>query len=226
MKKLLPALLLGVVTVSASYASQDCAENFNTISYSTQAQTTIKSDSILVQVTGYATTTLKDQNSVEKDIAKKANDIVKADWKVKNLDQNTNNSGTLNITVQLEARISKTELTTLQSALQKQKSYSQKLEVKVLDYNAPASDIEKAKQDLMIHIFNNTKNYLNDFNKKTGSKYIIQKMRYNDTSSYSAQNNKVMLMRTASYDTANASTGTMDISQDIKMNANVTLIER
>lgn len=226
MKKILSVILLGIATASVSYADEDCAENFNTISYSTQAQTTIKSDSILVQVTGYATTTLENQNSVEKDIANKANDIIKADWKVKNLDQNTNNSGTLNITVQLEARISKAELTILQSVLQKQKSYSQKLEVKVLDYNAPASDIEKAKQALMIDIFNNTKNYLNDFNKKTGSNYIIQKMKYNDASSYGAQNNKVMLLRTTSYDAANASTGTTDISQDIKMNANVTLIER
>ena len=178
MKKLLPILLLGTATVSAAFADQNCAENFNTITYSTQAQSTIKSDSILVQVTGYATTTLEDQDSVEKNIAKTVNDIVKAKWKVKNLDQNTNNSGTLNVAVQLQARISKAELINLQSTLQKQKSYSQKLEVKVLDYNAPASDIEKAKEKLMIVLFNNTKTYLKDFNQETGSHYVIQKMRY------------------------------------------------
>lgn len=227
MKKLFQVLLLGSVTITAAYAGQNCVDNLNTVNYSTQAQTTIKSDSILVQVTGYATTTLDNQGSVEKDIAKKVNDIVNAKWKVRNLEQNTNNSGTLNISVQLQARISKTELINLQSTLQKQKSYSQKLEVKVIDYNAPASNVEKAKQKLMIKLFNNTKNYLKEFNQETGSHYVIQKMRYNNTTSYGTQNNnKMMLMRTNSYDAATANSGTTDISQDINMSANVTLIER
>lgn len=84
MKKLVPFCLIGFIgSISLAVAASDDCVEYNTIKYTTQAETTIKSDSILVEVTGYATTTLDKQNSIENQITDSINNIVKSDWKVK-----------------------------------------------------------------------------------------------------------------------------------------------
>lgn len=66
----------------------------------------------------------------------------------------------------------------------------------LLDYNPPAKDIQVAKQKLMIKLFNNTKDYLANFNKQTNSNYTIQSIQYIDVDGYQPRNN-LMLMKTA-----------------------------
>ncbi|GMN88687.1 hypothetical protein [Francisella sciaenopsi] len=228
MKKLVPFCLIGFIgSVSlAVAASDDCAE-YNTIKYTTQAETTIKSDSILVEVTGYATTTLDKQNSIENQITDSINNIVKSDWKVKNIEQNTSNSGAINITIQLQSRISQGDLNKLQQAIENQdRSSGKRLAVKVLDYNPPAKEIEAAKQQLMIQLFKDTKDYLANFNKQTNSNYTIQSVQYIDVDGYKPRNT-VMLMKSAAYnETDTGSYNPVTVSQDINIRANVTFMEK
>ncbi|AIT08708.1 hypothetical protein LO80_01110 [Candidatus Francisella endociliophora] len=228
MKKILPIALFGCLATNVALAGSDndCPK-YNTITYTTQAETTVKSDSILVQVTGYATTTLEDQNSIQKEISDEVNSIVKADWKVKNLEQDKSRSGALNVTLQLEARISQQDLNNLQKALENQKASGKKLVAQVLDYNPPAKDIQAAKQDLMVQIYKDTKAYLDNFNKETHSNYLIQSIKYNDTNSYRPRNT-VMFMKAANneMDASSTNPNPVAVSQDITINANVTFMER
>ena len=46
MKKILPVALIGLATITSVYASEN-SKKYNTINYTTQAETSIKSDSIL-----------------------------------------------------------------------------------------------------------------------------------------------------------------------------------
>jgi DNA polymerase III delta prime subunit len=228
MKKIVPISFIGLLAFSsiAVACNNNCQDNKNVVQYATQAETTVKSNSVLVQVTGYATTTLENQNIVEKQITDQVNNIVKADWKVKNLEQNTSNSGALNITLQLQARISKQELNKLQSALDNQKASGKKLIVEVLDYNPPAVEVELAKQELMIRIFKDTKKYLDEFNKETDSDYTIQSIKYTDFNNYYRPRNNVMLMKASSNEMDSASQSSVAISQDITIKANVTFMEK
>ncbi|MEY8701723.1 hypothetical protein AB4F11_01420 [Francisella philomiragia] len=228
MKKLVPFCLIGFIgSISLAVAASDDCVEYNTIKYTTQAETTIKSDSILVEVTGYATTTLDKQNSIENQITDSINNIVKSDWKVKNIEQNTSNSGAINITIQLQSRISQGDLNKLQQAIENQdRSSGKRLAVKVLDYNPPAKEVEAAKQQLMIQLFKDTKDYLANFNKQTNSNYTIQSVQYIDIDGYKPRNT-VMLMKSAAYsesDTSNYNTAA--VSQDINIRANVTFMEK
>ncbi|AJI62616.1 putative lipo domain protein [Francisella tularensis subsp. tularensis] len=73
-KSIIPITLISIfATTSLAIACDNDYLDHNTIKYSTQAETTVKSDSILVQVTGYATTTLEKQNDVEKQISDNVN---------------------------------------------------------------------------------------------------------------------------------------------------------
>jgi len=224
MKKILPIALIGLMTTTV-YAGEK-SKQYNTINYTTQAETSIKSDSILVQVTGYATTNLQDQTKVEQELARTVKSVVDADWKVKDVSQNTSQSGALNITLELQARVNQEELNKLQSTLGNQKSSNQKLVVQVLDYNPPAKAIEQAKQGLMIDIYNNTQKYLEDFNKQTKTNYIIQSIDYNDPSVYTprATKNMMLMKSSANYDTS--SQANTNVSKDINIKATVTFIER
>lgn len=140
------------------------------------------------------------------------------------MNQSTSQSGALNITLKLQARINQEDLNKLQSTLENQKYSNQKLVVQVLDYNPPAQAIEKAKQDLMVDIYNNTNKYLENFNKQTNTSYIIQSIDYNDSNVYSPRTtNSMMLMKSASNDTNSQSTS---VSKDINIKANITFIER
>lgn len=228
MKKLVPFCLIGFIgSISLAVAASDDCVEYNAIKYTTQAETTIKSDSILVEVTGYATTTLDKQNSIENQITDSINNIVKSDWKVKNIEQNTSNSGAINITIQLQSRISQGDLNKLQQAIENQdRSSGKRLVVKVLDYNPPAKEVEAAKQQLMIQLFKDTKDYLANFNKQTNSNYTIQSVQYIDIDGYKPRNT-VMLMKSAAYsesDTSNYNTAA--VSQDINIRANVTFMEK
>ena len=227
MKKIIPITLVSFLATSSVALACDKAKNNNTIQYTTQAETTVKSDSILVQVTGYATTTLQDQNNVQKQISNEVNNIVKADWKVKNVEQNTSNSGALNITLQLQARISQKDLNSLQKALENQKTSDKKLVVQVLDYNPPAKAIEAAKQKLMIKIFKNTQEYLKDFNKETNNNYTIQSIRYSDTTNNYRPRSTVMYMKAEANEMdSSVNTNPVAVSQDINIRANVTFMEK
>ncbi|MBK2341715.1 hypothetical protein IBE33_09350 [Francisella philomiragia] len=228
MKKLISVCLIGLASsVSFAFATSDNCIEYNTIKYTTQAETTIKSDSILVEVTGYATTTLDKQNSIENQITDSINNIVKSDWKVKNIEQNTSNSGAINIAMQLQSRISQGDLNKLQQAIENQDRSSRKrLVVKVLDYNPPAKEVEAAKQQLMIQLFKDTRDYLANFNKQTNSSYIIQSMQYTDINEYQSRNT-VMLMKSATYNESDTSNyNPVAISQDINIKANVTFMEK
>ena len=175
-------------------------------------------------MTGYATTTLHGQTKIEKGLSKLVKGIVDADWKVNDVNQSTSQSGALNITLKLQARINQEDLNKLQSTLENQKYSNQKLVVQVLDYNPPAQAIEKAKQDLMVDIYNNTNKYLENFNKQKNTSYIIQSIDYNDSNVYSPRTtNSMMLMKSASNDTNSQSTS---VSKDINIKANITFIER
>ncbi|BCD90500.1 hypothetical protein fh0823_06390 [Francisella halioticida] len=227
MKKNIPITLVSFLATSSVALACDKAENNNTIQYTTQAETTVKSDSILVQVIGYATTTLQDQNNIQKQISDEVNNIVKADWKVKNVEQNTSNSGALNITLQLQARISQKDLNSFQKALENQKASGKKLVVQVHDYNPPAKAIEAAKQKLMIKIFKDTQKYLNDFNKETSNTYTIQSIKYNDTTNSYRPRNTVMYMKAAANEMDSiANNDPVAVSQDINIRANVTFMEK
>lgn len=227
-KKFIQITLVSLfATISFAAACGSDHHNYNTITYSTQAETTVKSDSILVQVTGYATTTLEKQNSVEKQISDNINNIVKSDWKVKDIEQTISNSGAINITIKLQARVSQSDLNKLQRAFDNQdKSTGKRLVVDVLDYNPPAKNIQAAKQKLMIKLFNDTKDYLADFNKQTNSKYTIHSIQYIDVDGYQSRNN-LMLMKTAySGDASSNSHSPVAVSQDINIKANVTFMEK
>jgi hypothetical protein len=225
MKKILPVALIGLATITSVYASEN-SKKYNTINYTTQAETSIKSDSILVQITGYATTNLQDQTKVEKELANSVKSVVDADWKVKDVSQNTSQSGALNITLELQARVSQEDLNKLQSTLENQKLSNQKLVVQVLDYNPPAKAIEQAKQELMIDIYSNTQKYLEAFNKQTKSNYIIQSVDYNGPNIYTPQTSNMMFMKSsANYDT-NSNQANTNVSKDINIKATVTFIER
>ncbi|ASG67968.1 hypothetical protein CDV26_05830 [Francisella halioticida] len=227
MKKNIPITLVSFLATSSVALACDKAKNNNTIQYTTQAETTVKSDSILVQVIGYATTTLQDQNNIQKQISDEVNNIVKADWKVKNVEQNTSNSGALNITLQLQARISQKDLNSFQKALENQKASGKKLVVQVHDYNPPAKAIEAAKQKLMIKIFKDTQKYLNDFNKETSNTYTIQSIKYNDTTNSYRPRNTVMYMIAAANEMDSiANNDPVAVSQDINIRANVTFMEK
>ena len=225
MKKILPITLMGLATVTTLYAG-DKSKQYNIINYTTQAETSVKSDSILVQVTGYATTSLQDQTKIEQKLASTVKSMVDADWKIKDVSQNTSKSGALNITLELQARVNQEELNKLQSTLENQKSTNQKLEVQVLDYNPPAKAIEQAKQELMIGIYNNTQKYLEDFNKQTKTNYIIQSINYNDPSVYTPRttSNMMLMKSSANYDAS--SQANTNVSKDINIKATVTFIER
>ncbi|MFT4694706.1 MAG: hypothetical protein ACI8TE_001625 [Francisella sp.] len=225
MKKILPVALIGLATITSVYASEN-SKKYNTINYTTQAETSIKSDSILVQITGYATTNLQDQTKVEKELANSVKSVLDADWKVKDVSQNTSQSGALNITLELQARVSQEDLNKLQSTLENQKLSNQKLVVQVLDYNPPAKAIEQAKQELMIDIYSNTQKYLEAFNKQTKSNYIIQSVDYNDPNIYTPRTSNMMFMKSsANYDT-NSNQANTNVSKDINIKATVTFIER
>ncbi|MED7789504.1 hypothetical protein [Francisella sp. 19X1-34] len=227
MKKIIPITLVSFLATSSVALACDKTKDNNTIQYTTQAETTVKSDSILVQVTGYATTTLQDQNNIQKQISDQVNNIVKADWKVKNVEQNTSNSGALNITLQLQARISQKDLNSLQKALENQKAAGKKLVVQVLDYNPPAKAIEAAKQKLMIKIFKNTQEYLKDFNKETNNNYTIQSIRYSDATNNYRPRSTVMYMKAAANEMdSSANSNPVAVSQDINIRANVTFMEK
>ena len=225
MKKILPVALIGLATITSVYASEN-SKKYNTINYTTQAETSIKSDSILVQITGYATTNLQDRTKVEKELANSVKSVLDADWKVKDVSQNTSQSGALNITLELQARVSQEDLNKLQSTLENQKLSNQKLVVQVLDYNPPAKAIEQAKQELMIDIYSNTQKYLEAFNKQTKSNYIIQSVDYNDPNIYTPRTSNMMFMKSsANYDT-NSNQANTNVSKDINIKATVTFIER
>ncbi|MDE5010885.1 hypothetical protein NAI61_09675, partial [Francisella tularensis subsp. holarctica] len=80
---------------------------------------------------------------------------------------------------------SQSDLNNLQRAFENQnKSSGMRLVVVVLDYNPPARDIQVAKQKLMIKLFNDTKDYLANFNKQTNINYTIQSIQYIDVDNY------------------------------------------
>ena len=221
MRKIL-LITLASLSINSVYACDQLKDN-NTIKYTTQAETIVKSSSLLVKVTAYATTNFKNQNQVENDLFNMVQGIVKADWKVKDVSQNTSQSGSLNLTIELQARITQADLTKLQSQLANQKSTNQKLVVQVLDYNPPAKDIELAKQNLMISIYNNTQKYLSNFNKKTNTNYIIQSIKYNDTGVYTPRaNNSLLLMKSSRYNNVNQATS---VSKDINIKASVIFVK-
>lgn len=147
---------------------------------------------------------------------------------MKKIEQTASNSGAINITIKLQARISQSDLNKLQTAFENQdKSSGTKLVVDVLDYNPPAKDIQAAKQKLMIKLFNDTKDYLANFNKQTNSNYTIQSIQYIDVDDGYQPRNNLMLMKT-SYN-ANASSNsynTIAVSQCINIKANVTFMEK
>ncbi|QIV96052.1 hypothetical protein EDC55_11043 [Allofrancisella inopinata] len=226
MKKITSTTLISIATMTSLYACDNKDQGkYNTISYTTQAETSVKSDSILVQVTAYATTTLQDINNVQHKITANIKNIIDTDWKVKNIQQSTSQSGALNVTSELQARITQTQLNKLQTALDNQKINGQKLVVDILDYNPPTQDIENAKQKLMIKIYNDTKKYLNNFNKQTDSNYIIQSIKYGPDYNILPSSGNLVLMKTVA-NNYNDNTNQAAVSKDISIKANVTFIER
>ena len=154
---------------------------FNTITYTTSAKTQVKSDKALVQVTVYATALSNDQTTVEDSALQMLKQTIPdIKWRVSNYKQSDSASGALNIILEISARLSQSQLQALNKAIKSANSSSQRISVKVLNYDPTKQMIAQAKQTLMITLYQQVQSYVTRFNKETNSHYKIQYISYND----------------------------------------------
>ncbi|MDE4974210.1 hypothetical protein NAI33_11115, partial [Francisella tularensis subsp. holarctica] len=75
-------------------------------------------------------------------------------------------------------------------------------------------------------LFNDTKDYLDNFNKQTYINYNIQSIKYIDVDNYQHRNNLVLMKTAYSGDANSNSSNPVDVTQDINIKANVTFMEK
>ena len=196
----------------------------NTISFSTQSSTTVKSDTALVQVTVNATAMKNSKQTIEQSATAELYTIVPhVKWDITHYQQNQAASGVTNIKMELQSRLTQSQIMTLTNSLKKPSAaLNQTLTVKVLNYNPSPEMIENAKQSLMISMYQSLQKQLEQFNSQTHSNYHIQNVSFNNANNYYAKAEPMMLMAEASNSTNQEP---LTISHKISLTAQVTFSE-
>lgn len=197
---------------------------YNTITFTMDDKITVKSDTALVQVTMNATALSDNQTTVENSVLQKLQKILPSiQWKVINYNQMQAQSGAMNIQMDVQARLTQSQIQTLNKALAQHQSPNQKLTSQVLNYNPTVESISQAKMTLMIQMYNKIQHYLKTFNQQTHRHYHIQNISYNSDQAPQPTRTASPMVRMAA---TNNAQGNLLVSQEVKISAYISFAER
>lgn len=217
--------LISIMTAALCFSSTAMATQSD-FQYQTTDVIDIKSTHALVTVNLYLTTTQALQHSaINTAIAKIKSIINTAPWKITNITQNTNQSGTVNLTLTVQNRLNQSQIQTLRNAILHNKQGDESIKISNIDYNPTLGQINLARQQLMLKMYHNTALFVNKLNRTTNSHYRINSIHF---SSDNAQPIASRSFINAAYIQPSKASATRPIqtSHRYQLNADVTLSQR
>lgn len=196
---------------------------YNTITFTLNDKTTVKSDTALVQVTVNATALSNNQQTAENAALQTLRKTLPSvQWQIVNYNQTRAQSGVMNISIEIQGRLTQSQIQLLNKVVARYQSPNQKLTSQVLNYNPTVASISQAKMTLMIQMYNKIQTYLKTFNQKTNRHYHIQNISYNsDQTPQPRAASPMVRIADASHAQSNLS-----VSEDVKISAYVSFAEK
>ena len=192
----------------------------NTITFSTNAKTTLESNMATVSVTVNATVTTDPQQAqlaIMKQLQSHAPEI---QWHIMSTQQEQAASGAYDLSLKLWAQVPQAVLVPLQQHLD-QPSKGVKFDLTVMNYDPPAIAVQRANAKLMIQMYQQIQTYVTEFNQATGQSYMIQSVRFSPMTTQPVR--ALSLLTTSSQPVTAAKAKPMPVTKAIQLNAFVTL---
>ncbi|WP_119342569.1 hypothetical protein [Facilibium subflavum] len=225
-KKVFPGASIVLASLCYAGIAQAAAEPVSTISFQKTSQMIVKSDTALVNVVVNATALKDDSQIIQKAALQNLTSIIpKVDWKVIDFKEFQADSGAQNIKLVIQTRLTSSQIKTLKAQLKNNNSNNSRFQVDVVSF-APSSDmIDKAKDDMMIKMYQSIQNYVKTFNQQTGEDYVIKNVSFN-IDAVSPQSPRMMTyFQTKAASNDSNQEQEVSVSKKIMLNADVQLSE-
>ncbi len=203
----------------------------SSISFTKTSEMIVSSTTALVNITVNATALQDDSSIIQQSAIQRLTSILpKIDWKVIDLKESQADSGAQNIKLVIQARLTDQQIKTLQKELKSNNSSNSRFKVDVISFNPTQDQLNQAKENMMLEMYQSIEQYVDTFNNKTNSHYFIRSINYNADESPFA-NKAVMSMRTDNAAIEQSSDNNEDnkeiqISKKVNMRAYVTLAQK
>lgn len=151
----------------------------STVSFQKTQQMAVKVDQVLADLTVNATVKAGQQQQFRGAMMQKVNALVpEVKWRIASYQQNQASTGAINIALNLRARITQAQVDQFNTLLAQQKDNNQKMKISVVSRQPGLAQINQAKQQLMLAMYQSIQHYTAQFNHQAESHYVIQSIRY------------------------------------------------
>ena len=201
----------------------------STISFSKTSDIVVKSTTALVNIVVNATALQGDNIIIQKAaIQNLAGILPKIDWKVVDFKETQADSGAQNIMLVIQARLTDEQIKTLQKELKNNHSNNSRFKVEVVNFDPTTEMLNKAKNEMMITMYQSIQQYVVDFNNNTKSHYFVRSVNYsvNDRPIETKATMMFAKVNMAAESAANKSDDNLEISKRMTMSAYVTLAQK
>lgn len=232
-------LLMGFICIlqnsfiTPTFASS--LKNLQTLSFTMHDSITIQSHYALVQLTINATSLSAKaaQNTKSNTLTLLKKILPNTKWKTVFYNQLQTNSGAINTQIQLQTRLTQSQIATINAQLQTypndtqqntQQNTHQKMTFKIINYDPSETMIYNAKSKLMIQMYQKIQKYTILFNQKTQTHYQIQSVQYTDGNvQLSTPASPMMFLAKGDATNSSHNVPNFNISKKISISANIIL---
>lgn len=222
MKRLLAYSVLSLSFISGLAEADNtlCANNLSIITYPLTVQTTIQAQKAKVSVALNATVNPEQLNSIQATAVSTLQTAVNADWRIESYNQSKTDSGLIDVTMSLQARLDSQQLADLTSKLKSLNSNGQQYAIDNTSYEPTTAEIQHALAKLRLNLLAEAAQQLKEINKTLNSNYELYKVDFNPNNISGAQV-KFGVMMAALGNTADNSVSNLAVSQDLSLTADV-----
>lgn len=224
--KQLPIAIALLATASGAFAANK--DNHNTINYQLASQTWVKATSAKVTVSVNASLNAKQLATFQDSVMEKLNGLSQSDkkknWRITSFTQNRSQSGLENVVLTADKRLPAKELASISNKVSALSHSGVNYKVSNIDFSPSFEQVQKSKQQLRQKMLQTVLKQLDQTNGLfKGEAYHLKSMNFN-SQYYGGPVHPVPMASFAVNSVARkAPTPSLNVSQKIKMTANVEL---
>jgi hypothetical protein len=215
-KIILSSLL--IASTQLSYAIPNNQSN-SILRYQMTSSKTIEVNKALVSLNLYLTI-LKQSPDTKVSALKEINSILPSiKWKITNYKEDQTKSGAIDVTISMQNRLTKSEIEQFRKNLNKYSNNDDSIKIENISYSPSEFEIQNTKQDLMLSIIKQTKNYAKKLNQELNSNYNIKEIDFssNNYQPPTYNSNRMVMLAGVQKDKD------INVSKKYTMNANIIL---
>jgi hypothetical protein len=165
-------------------------------------------------------TMLKQSSDTKNSALSEVNSILPGThWKITDYKENKTESGAINVKISMSDRLTKSEIEQFRNNLNKYSNNNDSIKIENISYSPSEFEIQNTKQDSMLSIIKQTKDYAKKLNKELNSNYNIKEIDFssNNYQPPAYNSNRMVLLAGLQKDKD------INVSKKYTMNANIIL---